>query len=257
MSAPASLRVRLALLSGNRCAMPSCRRLLVQLRGSDYVLFGQAAHIAGERGEANRGRPSARFDPAMTEEERNSLSNLLYVCRNCHALIDAHPQGELDYPVPRLLKIKAEHERTVAAAMDDALANVSFLELEEATRWVTEVPPVPPGHDFSRIPIEAKIRKHSLSVASQNVITSHLAATPQVRSFVQSLTQDDSGFPDRLKSGFLKHYYELRTQGITSGEELFDSMCMFARRGFSDLNTQYAAQTVLIYLFETCEVFEQ
>ena len=44
---------------------------------------------------------------------------------------------------------------------------------------------------------------------------------------------------------------------MSSGEDLFDSMCMFTRRGFADLKTQYAAQAVLVYLFETCEVFEQ
>ena len=137
------------------------------------------------------------------------------------------------------------------------MATVSFLELQKATRWVTEVSPPPPGHDFSRIPIEDKIRKHGLSVSSQNLIRSHLTATPQVRSFIQSLTQDDSGFPDRLKSGFLEYYFKLRREGMSSGEDLFDSMCIFARRGFGDVKTQYAAQAVLVYLFETCEVFEQ
>ena len=193
----------------------------------------------------------------MTMEERNSISNLLYICRNCHAEIDAYPHGERVYSVPRLLAIKADHEAVVATALEEAMASVSFRELDEATRWVTEVPPSPPGYDFSRIPIEDKIHRHGLSVASQNLISSHLAATPQVRSFIQSLTQDDPGFPDRLKSGFLKHYYKLRTDGMFAGEDLFDSMCMFARRGFADLKTQYAAQAVLVYLFETCEVFEQ
>ena len=185
------------------------------------------------------------------------MSNLLYVCRNCHALIDARPHGEEEYPVHRLLAIKADHEGAVATAMDEAMASVSFRELEEATGWVTEVPPPPPGQDFSRIPIEDKIRKNGLSVSSQNLISSHLTATPQVRSFVQSLSQDDLAFPERLISGFLEHYYKLRREGTSSGEDLFNSMCMFARRGFADLKTQYAAQTVLVYLFETCEVFER
>ncbi|MDE0625896.1 MAG: hypothetical protein OXH99_05815 [Bryobacterales bacterium] len=219
--------------------------------------MGEAVHIAGEHGGGQRGRPSARFDPAMTTEQRNSLSNLLYVCRICHAKIDAYPHGEQEYPVHRLRAIKSAHEGTVAAAMEEAMVTVSFRELEEATQWVTKVPPPPPGQDFSRIPIEDKIRKHGLSVSSQNLITSHLTATPQVRSFIQSLSQDDPAFPERLISGFLEHYYKLRKAGMLSGEDLFDSMCVFARRGFADIKTQYAAQAVLVYLFETCEVFEQ
>ncbi len=244
--------------SGNRCAMPSCHQLLSsEPRGGEPVLLGEAAHIAGEHGGGKRGRPSARFDPAMTKEERNSLSNLLYVCRNCHALIDAHPLGEQEYSVEHLLAIKAEHEEAFNTAMENAVATVGFPELEAATQWVTEIPPPQPGQDYSRVPIEDKIRKHGLSISSRNLISSHLAAAPQVRSFIQSASQDDPGFPERLKSGFLEYYYKLLREGPATGEDLFNSMCAFARRGFGDIKTQFAAQAVLVYLFETCEVFEQ
>ena len=212
---------------------------------------------SGSGGGGARGRPSARFDPSMSDEQRNSLANLLYVCRNCHERIDAHPHGEREYPVERLLAIKANHERAVAEAVDGGLAKVTFSELEEATRWVTQVPQATPGLDFSRVSIESKIQRNGLSPSSQNLIATHLAAAPQVRSFIQALSQDDPGFPNRLTSGFLQHYYTLRHRGISSGEDLFNSMCMFARRGFGDFKTQCAAQAVLVYLFETCEVFER
>ena len=238
--------------------MPSCRRVLSsEPDGDDDIMLGEAAHIAGERGGGKRGRPSARFDPAMPAEERNSPANLLYVCRHCHVMIDAHPRGEREFPTARLLQIKAEHEEAVAATMDEALATVTFVELAEATRWVTEVPPPPPGQDFSRVAIEDKIERNGLSPSSQNLIVAHFAVAPQVRSFIQKLSQDDPGFPERLKSGFLQHYHGLRAQGMSSGEDLFNSMCMFARRGFGDPKIQCAAQAVLVYLFETCEVFER
>lgn len=253
MSVSPSVRVQLALRSGNRCAMPACDRLLST---ADATLIGEAAHIAGEHGGQQRGRASARFDPTMTKEERNSLSNLLYLCRNCHARIDSIPRGERDFPVQRLLEIKSRHEAAVAAAMEDAVGSVTFAELEIATRWVVEEPLPARDLDFSRIPIDAKIRKHKLSVASRNLILSHLVVATQVRSFIQNFSLDDAGFPDRLKSGFLSHYHRLRRDGISSGQELFDLMCVFARRGFHDINTQYAAQAVLTYLFETCDVFE-
>ena len=157
-----------------------------------------------------------------------------------------------------LLKIKrAVHEGAVTVAMDEAMATVGFPELEEATRWVTEVPSPPPGRNFSRVPLEAKIKRNGLSVSSQHLISSHLAAAPQVRSFVQSLSEDDPGFPERLKCGFLEHHYKLRRQSSASGEDIFGAMCMFARRGFGEVKTQFAAQAVLVYLFEMCEVFER
>lgn len=141
--------------------------------------------------------------------------------------------------------------------MDEGLATVTFKELAQATRWVTEVPPPPPGRDFSRVAIGDKIERNGLSLSSQNMILAHLAVASQVRSFIQALSQDDPGFPERLISGFLEHYHKLRARGMSSGEDLFNSMCMFARRGFRDIATQTAAQAVLVYLFETCEVFER
>lgn len=211
------------------------------------------ANAEGKKG----GRSSARFDAKMTSKERNSLSNLLYICSNCHKEIDAHPNGERDYPVELLLSIKHDHERTVAEAMKEAMASVSFSELERATEWIHNKPPPPSDQDFSRISLEDKIQKNGLSVSSQNIITSRLASTPQVRLFIQSLSQSNPEFPDKLISGFLEHYHKLRRTSTSSGEDLFNSMCLFARRGFKDFKIQFAAEAVLVYLFETCEVFER
>ena len=62
--------------------------------------------------------------------------------------------------------------------------------------------------------------------------------------------------PINRKGGNFR-YYKLRREGLSSGEDLFNSMCIFPRRGFADFKIQYAAETVLVYLFETCEVFEK
>jgi len=259
MSVSRSTRNKLALMSGNRCAMPSCRRLLaVTTPDSNGIdMLGEVAHIAGKHGGKSGRRPSARFDKKMTDKERDSLPNLLYVCRNCHAMIDAYPHGEQKYTVEVLLEIKEKHERWVTITMDEATADIGFSELEESTQWVNEVPPVSRKHDFNRIYIEEKIKKNSLSISSQNLITNRLMATHQVRSFIQSLSKEDPEFQDRLIYGFLEHYNKLRRDGITSGEDLFVRMCLFARQGFHDFRLQSAAETVLVYLFETCEVFEQ
>lgn len=256
MSVRYSVKVSLAMFSGNRCAMPSCRRPLAERNGQEVVFLGQAAHIAGEHGGTDSGRAAARYDPTMTSEQRNSLANLIYVCPTCHSKIDSYPTGERDYTVQHLLDIKQDHESAAKEAMDAAMTSVSFVELETATRWVTNLPPQP-GQDFVRIPLGDKIRKNDLSTASQNLIRSHLTVTPQVREFIQRISLEDSDFPERLKAGFLKHYYQLRANGILNGEHLFNSMCLFSTCGFIDATTQFAAQSVLIYLFETCEVFEK
>ena len=250
-------KIQLAFRSGDKCAMPDCRRRLSVSSGGNDAMIGEAAHIAGGQEGGSRGNRSARFDPAMEPGKLNSLSNLIYICRNCHAEIDEIPRGETKYPTDRLLEIKAEHEEAVLAATEEALSEVSFRELEEATKWVTEDTFGQSDPDFSRIRIDAKIAKNGLSISNRNFIGACLRVTPQVRSFIQFVSQEDPSFPDRLKAGFLKHYYQLRQDGVSSGEVLFDSMCLIARRGFTNHKTQCAAHSVLVYLFETCEVFEK
>jgi len=83
-----------------------------------------------------------------------------------------------------------------------------------------------------------------------------LAAMPDVKAFVISEAKNDSEFPERLKAGFLEEYYRLRKEGVI-GDELFDLMCQFAQRGFKEQNQRSAGLAILIYFFESCEVFEK
>ena len=251
----------LAFLSGNQCAMPSCNQplLIKDADSQQHTLLGEVAHIAGKHGGKHGSRPSARYDETMTSEERDSVSNLICLCSTCHRMIDAHPYGELNYPVELLRSIKKEHEEKVATAIEEGVTSVTFHELEEATKWLNVVETSTSDQNFNRIPIKDKIKKNQLSVPSENLIKSFIIATPQVRSFIQSLSQEDPEFPDRLKSGFLEHYHKLIKSGTSPGEDPFTSMCLFARRGveIEDIKGQYAALAVLIYLFELCEVFER
>lgn len=65
---------------GGRCSSPTCQNML--LRPSSPGGFGEAAHIMGENID------SARYEPIQTENERYSAGNGLWLCRNCHRLID-------------------------------------------------------------------------------------------------------------------------------------------------------------------------
>lgn len=73
MSASPSTKLRLAFRSGGRCARPGCDRELVveSETGDDNTSIGQAAHIAGEKPIAKR------YDPCMTDEERDHYNNLI------------------------------------------------------------------------------------------------------------------------------------------------------------------------------------
>lgn len=87
----------LYLKSGNLCAFPGCGQVMMDAEGT---FVGQICHIeaAEEGGE--------RFNPAQSNEERRSFSNLMLMCY-------AHHQKTNDvtvYDVETLRRMKAEHE---------------------------------------------------------------------------------------------------------------------------------------------------
>jgi len=90
---------------GGRCAMPSCRKLLVMKQpgtkrnASGATVLGEACHIRGE----NPG--SARHDPGYPNVNR--YPNLILLCEEHHTIID---DNEAEWTVGRVEEIKRDHE---------------------------------------------------------------------------------------------------------------------------------------------------
>jgi len=140
--------------------------------------------------------------------------------------------------------------------MTEAFADVGFPELEEATQWIMTIQPQDSDQDFSLIPPEDKLRKNELGNESRAIITMGLSVARDVGAYVESISQTEPDFPERLKAGFLSEYYRLKHAG-QAGDDLFDLMCSFAQRGFERQVQRTAGLAVLVYLFEACEVFEK
>jgi hypothetical protein len=249
MSASYPTKLLLAFRSGNRCAFLDCpKELTVEApRGSDAVIIGQAAHIAGENSTA------ARFDVAMEDAARDHYDNLIYLCGDHHTQIDKQAGH---FSVDMLLLRKTEHEAKVRNAMNEAFAQVGFPELRIATEWVNTYQPENGAQDFALLPPDAKIRKNGLTNGSRLTITMGLSVAKLVGEFVQNEAQIDEDYPERLKTGFLQEYFRLRGLGLR-GDHLFDLMCEFAQRGVAGQARRSAGLAVLIYLFEKCDVFEK
>lgn len=260
MSASPKTKVLLAYRSGDMCALPECkrkgRRLSDDTKSGDPINVGQAAHIEGEHSGSKKRQLSARYNPDMSDEERNSYHNLIYLCSTCHKRIDTIPEGEVDYPAERLKSIKADHEAKVRRAMLDAFAEVGFPELEEATKWALAVNPSAVTTDYSLIKVEDKIKKNDLDGDSRGVIAMGLGVASEVAKYIESVAQTDTEFPERLKAGFLEEYWRLKKEGVNGGD-LFELMCRFAQQGFQRQAQRNAGLAVLIHLFEACEVFEK
>ena len=88
---------------GGRCSNPNCRKTTtwVDYNGTSSETIGEAAHIYA----ANEGGP--RYKPDMSETERKCISNGIWLCRDCHGLIDKDPKR---YSVQLLQTWKADAE---------------------------------------------------------------------------------------------------------------------------------------------------
>jgi hypothetical protein len=96
----------LAMRAGWHCSFTKCGKLTVgpSEEGSDKVtMIGKAAHIRG----AAPGSGSRRYDASMTQDERRSISNGIWLCADHADLID---DDEVTYTVDRLRQMKREHE---------------------------------------------------------------------------------------------------------------------------------------------------
>ncbi len=90
----------LYLLSGNQCAMTGCNNVIIDDKGT---VIGQVCHI--EAAMPN----GPRFNEKQTNDQRRALSNLVLICANHHLQIDSK-KHEADWPLPRVKRLKAEHE---------------------------------------------------------------------------------------------------------------------------------------------------
>ena len=238
--------------------MPCCGNPLTPEIDGNPVNIGVAAHIAGEQGGTkSRPRRAARYNPNTSDEERNSYLNLIYLCRNCHEMIDAIPAGEIAYPVDRLRAIKCDHERKVVQAVTDAFPSVGFPELETVARGIIGCVSASTNQDFVLVYPEDKIKINELGERSRIIITMGLAISREVHRFIELASQTDESFVERLRSGFIGKYHELKGQENCRADDLFDLMCRFAQQGFDDQAERSAGLAVLIYFLESCEVFER
>lgn len=101
---------------GWKCSNPQCRKA-TRAAGKDeteIINIGVAAHICA----ASEGGP--RYDTTMSEEERKSIGNGLWLCQSCSKLIDS---DVLRYPVETLQKWKQESEQMAVAELE---GNISF-----------------------------------------------------------------------------------------------------------------------------------
>ena len=119
-----------------QCSNPKCG---VHTAGpnsdsSKATIIGEAAHIKGAQPDAKR------YDPAMSDGERADITNGIWLCRNCHGLVD---RDEVRYTVELLVTWRGDHEHRVyselgarEASQDRSIASIQRDRDVESMRWL-------------------------------------------------------------------------------------------------------------------------
>lgn len=235
--------------SGNRCALPDCRSVLVEdaKKTDKAALIAEAAHIKGEKPD------SPRYDAEMSDPERNFYENLVLLCPSCHTKIDKQPAV---YPVELLHRYKAEHEAWVIEATKTEVINISFSELDLVTKHLIAVSSSAID-TLTLITPAAKISKNGLSASITQMILIGMTQVRQVASYIEHIGAIDLDFSKRLVDGFVAEYTRLRNDEGESGDNLFERLLEFSCAGSSDFKKRAAGLAVLVYLFEKCDIFEK
>lgn len=233
----------LAARSGNCCAFPDCQEHIVAENGA---ILGEMAHIRGEKPGA------ARYDPSMTDPKRNHYDNLIFLCPNHHTEIDKINPGF--YTPEKLFEIKTEHECWAREQCRKRVPEIQFGELMVVTTYL-ETSPVPPNGGFDVIPIQDKINRNNLSSSVRSQIELGLSRVSLVEQYIQR--NPDPEFGNRLRHRFVGQYIELKARDGLTGDDLFDALRQFASGNSADFSRQAAGLTVLVYLFQACDVFEK
>src|SRR5690242_9382546 len=100
----------LARRAGMMCSNLECRVLTAGPAATPEksVSIGQAAHIYGAR------VGSARYRVEMTDTSRGEITNGIWLCTNCHKLVDSDAQR---YPAELLFQWRNLHDEFVVSKL--------------------------------------------------------------------------------------------------------------------------------------------
>lgn len=112
---------------GGRCSNPACKKETMgpHRESNKRLSIGEAAHISA----ASSGGP--RYDARLTKEERESADNGIWLCVNCHTMIDKNPEK---YSIKELEKWKIRAEYEQECRQNGTETNLFYNSQRERTR---------------------------------------------------------------------------------------------------------------------------
>lgn len=125
----------LAKRASFKCSNPDCRVATIGPNAdpSKSTLIGEAAHILGAR------QNSKRYVQHMTDVARAEITNGIWLCRNCHKLVDT---DENRYTSDVLYSWREEHEKFVFSELGNKSDRIQFDRQNELLANFEGYPPL-------------------------------------------------------------------------------------------------------------------
>lgn len=247
MGASDKTKRMVAFSNGPICAFPDCNHDFVETSG-----VAELAHIYGEKPGA------ARYNPNMTEEERNSADNLIYLCPNHHREIDKS-ENIGKYPPELLQEMKKKQEEAIKL-YTEALAIPKCEELYDMARALANIEDVNllEQVEFDAIEIDKKLKINNLTSKIKRIVKFSMTMFNDVSYILEELSKENETFSKKLRSRLISKYHELVCKGL-SGDDLFIEILNFAKNAAKSRNPQeeQACYAIVVYLFTLCEIFEK
>lgn len=106
---------RLFAKSGNQCAFPGCKIPIIEDSG---IISGNICHISAQ----NKNGP--RFDPELSEKEKNDYENLVLLCSRHHQIVDKQADVYDVDTICEMKKIHEEYNQRTEIAEDSIFAKI-------------------------------------------------------------------------------------------------------------------------------------
>ncbi len=240
--------------SAGICSMPDCNNpIIITEINNEKSSIAELAHIEAYNPDG------ARFNPNLSEDERNYEKNIIVVCKNCHKKIDDFPEI---YTVEKLKQIKQEHI-TKIELLKENLINFDFKDLTFASNSILEnsiknkdnnIISLEHESTYELRSIDHKLRKNNLTYPSKHLVLSALTQQNTVTSFMSDCSKNNENFPNQLKISLKETYNKLKKNH--SGDELFFEMYSQFKDNLNETE-QAACLAIIVYFFTICELFEK
>lgn len=188
---------------------------------------------------------------AKPAEYVNSEQNLMFLCCNCHTIVD---RDILLYPCDVLFSMKEEHEKNVVQALQQGSIDYTFAELKVITDFlIQESGKAAAGTNYQLLRLPDKIKKNQLTDV-QGYIDMGLLSVARIEDYLNR--HPDSRFADKLTQIFVEKYISFREEE-SEPISIFNALWDFACNNKVDYGYRSAGLAILVYFFEKCEVFEK